>query len=292
MRLLTRTVTVLLTMVMVMACSNPEPVAPLTDAPFHTTIDAAKVAAVDGNKYIIVDFYTDRCRWCATIDTVVLKDSTVIDFFSNEMVLVKLNAEVDSAIAQEFFVRGYPTLVMMDKDGLEVDRLVGYLPPDEFIETFRNYAKGIGTLDDLVHRADTATSDDRALYFEIADKYKYRGQGKEAIQWFQRIVDTGDPLDSLTGEARIALADALRSAEQYDQSIAALKGIAADFKGGLIGQDAEIWMAISYRDKGDTAQAVKEFEAFVKNYPEHEAVGYCEGQVGKLTGVPEIKEGE
>ncbi|MFH1688454.1 MAG: tetratricopeptide repeat protein [bacterium] len=214
----------------------------------------------------------------------------VIEFFSNEMLLVKLNAEVDSLLAEKHFVRGYPTLLMIDKDGVEVDRLVGYADAPEFVETFRNYAKGIGTLDDLVHRADTATSDDPALFFQIADKYKYRGQGDQAIVWYQRIIDTGEPLDSLTGEARIALADALRSAEQYDQSIAAFRKIAADFKGGPIGQDAEIWTAIAYRDKGDTTQSVKEFETFIKNYPEHDAVGYCKGQISKLTGVPLAEE--
>ena len=220
----------------------------------------------------------------------MLKDSLSIAFFKDEMALVQINAEKDTLTAKKYSVRGYPTLVMVDKDGKEVDRLVGYLDVERFLKTFRDYSKGIGTLDDLLHRADTAAMPDRAMYMEIADKYKYRGEGEQAVNWFQKVITTGAPLDSLTGEARIALADALRSAKLYDQAIASFQQISSDFQTGSIAEDAQIWTAICYRQKGDTATAVAKFQQFVSDHPQAEAVEYCNEQIKKLTTPPAPKE--
>jgi len=291
-RILLTTALAIAVLALVMSCSEDEPTEALTEAPYFESLDAAQAAVAGTDKEIVIKFYTDWCKWCTTLDTVVLVDSAAIEFFQDEMALVKINAEEDTVMAERYSVRGFPTLVMVDQEGIEIDRLVGYLPTGEFLQTFRDYREGIGTLDDLLHRADTAATPDRELYMEIADKYKYRGEGKEALNWFQKVIDEGEPLDSLTGEARLALADALRSAEQYDQSVKAFEDIARDFKSGSIAEDAEIWVGVVHRQKGDTAKAVACFQAFIEKYPESEAVEYCEGQIKKLTAAPEPEEAD
>jgi len=215
----------------------------------------------------------------------VLVDPEVIKFFNSEMALVKIDAEKDTLTAQEYHVSGYPTLVMVNPDGVEIDRLVGYLPPKEFLETFRNYSKGIGTLDDLLSRADT--SEDRALYAEIAEKYKYRGGDEEATRWYNKVIDSGDPLDSLSGESRLALADMYRRAHEWDTALNAYQAITKDFGDSPFGADAEIWTAIVYRQSGDTASAVKQFQSFIDNHPDNPDTAYCKRQIERLTKPPE-----
>ncbi|UCD65122.1 MAG: tetratricopeptide repeat protein [Candidatus Zixiibacteriota bacterium] len=212
----------------------------------------------------------------------MLKDSAVIDFFSNEMVLVKVDAEVDTNLAKSFHVSGYPTLVMTDKDGQEIDRIVGYLDPEEFIQTLVDYQNGIGTLDDLLSRADTSL--DRELFYEIANKYKYRGGDAEAIGWFQRVIDEGEPTDSMSGESRMSLADMYRRAKEYDRAAQAFTDIMGEFKGTTFAEGAEIWRAIVYRQKGDTSSAVQAFKDFMVHYPESEDSSYARSQIEKLTG--------
>lgn len=281
----------------VMGQEEPEPATDSTvpSAISYTSIEEAQAATAvpwynfwDDPKPIVVKFYTDWCTWCKTIDTVVLVDSAVIDFFNNEMSLVKINAEVDTVLAKQYHVSGYPTLVMIGADGNEVDRLVGYLSPEPFLKTFRDYGNGIGTLDDLLNRAATET--DRELYSEIAEKYKYRGGSDDAKTWYQKVVDEGDPLDSLSGEARLSLADMFRRAKDWETAEAAYKVIIADFGDSHTGTNAEIWTAIVYKQSGDTTTAVAAFEAFIENHPDHEDVEYCQKQIKKLTEPPEEKE--
>lgn len=215
------------------------------------------------------------------IDTVVLKDSAAIEFFNNEMALVKINAKKDTALAAEYHVSGYPTLVMLGADGKEIDRLVGYIPPEPFLRKFRDYANGIGTLNALLEQATTKT--DRALFMEIGKKYKYRGGDDDATFWYTKALEEGEALDSLSGECRLELADMHRRSGEYDQALAGFAEIASDFKDLHAGTESELWIAIIYSRTGDTNKAIAQFEAFIENHPNHEEVEYCEKQIAKLT---------
>jgi tetratricopeptide (TPR) repeat protein len=215
----------------------------------------------------------------------VLVDQKVIDYFRDSMVLVKFNGREDTILAQDFRVSAYPTLVMIDKNGEEIDRIVGYREPDDFLTVLENYQKGIGTLDDLLNQVKTDSS--RELYFEIGEKYKYRGGNAEAEEWFGKVIEAGEPTDSLSGESRMALAGMYRRADEYDRALAAFSEIMVDFEGQAFAVAAEIWKAITYRQKGDTAMAVQAFKDFVEHYPESEDVGYAEKQIEKLTGKAE-----
>lgn len=206
------------------------------------------------------------------------------------MVLAKIDGEKDSLLKAQHRVSAFPTLVMLDTNGAEVDRIVGYHEPDEFLTTLRNYRKGIGTLADLLNKAET--NPDRLLAFEIADKYKYRGGSKDATVWYQKVIDTGDPTDSLSGESRMALADMYRRAKAYESALNAFSGIMKDFEGKFFARDAELWIAIVYKQKGDTLTAIKSYEDFIKHYPESEDVEWAQKQIKKLKGEPEEEKKE
>jgi tetratricopeptide (TPR) repeat protein len=220
------------------------------------------------------------------MDTVVFVDSQAIRVFSNDMVLTKINAEVDSMAAKQFAISAFPTLVMVDKDGQEIDRIVGYLPTKELLQTIDDYSKGIGTLADFLNKSATDTS--RKLAFDIADKYKYRGKAEDATKWYEKVLATGAPTDSLAGESRMALADMLRRDKQWDAALTAFASVEKDFKESpySFAADAGIWQAITLARKGDTAAAVGAYEAFLKNHPASEDTSYARKQIEKLKNPP------
>jgi len=215
----------------------------------------------------------------------VLTDKEVIDFFTNEMILAKVNGKEDTLLADQYHISAYPTLVMLDKNGNEIDRVVGYMPADAFLKTLKDYRQGIGTLTDLLAKAKT--NPDRSLAFKIAEKYKYRGGSEDATSWFQKVIDAGDPLDSLSGESRFALAGMHYRAKNYNQALEAYSQIIKDFNGSFLAEPAEIWRAIVFRKMGDTTRAITAFEKFIEHYPESEDISYAEKQIAKLKGETE-----
>ena len=253
-------------------------------APYYTTLESALAAAQESDRYVAVDFYTDWCYWCKVIDTAVYEHESGIDFFTNRMILAKVNAEVDTVAAEKYAVSAYPTIVLIDAEGNEVDRLIGFAPVEEFVQTLEDYTEGIGTLDDLLAQAETST--DRDLYYRIADKYKYRGMPEPAETWYQKVIDNGHAIDSLSGESRIAIADMYRRAKDYDRAIETLKQVEKDFGDSSHGQDAIIWQGIVYKQAGDTADAIARFEAFAARYPDSEDAEYALGQIQQLKNLP------
>lgn len=238
------------------------------------------------------------------MDTVVFQSTKATDYFGKKMVLVKINAEVDTTVARQMAISGYPTLVMVDAKGEEIDRVIGYMETDPFLKQLDDYQAGIGTLADLLNKAKTDTS--RQLAYDVAEKYKYRGKPEDATAWYEKVI-VAAPKDSLAFESRMALADMSRRAKNWDESVAAFQAIAKDFEAVpiCVGQskmalanvyirqkkwddalaiyndlavnttykgmdfvaDAQWYQGYTLGKKGDTAAAITAFEQFIKNNP-------------------------
>ena len=277
--------------VLLTACgSKEEPTGPPT-LNFFTSFDQADSAAAAENKPFMVKFYTDWCTWCKTMDTITLVDSSVVTFLNDSFVVAKVNAEVDTSDAQKYSVMGYPTTILFDSKGDEIERIVGYLPPDEFLETVDNYMHGIGTLDYYLAMADTAGTTD--VYFAIADKYNDRGKTDDAKTYYEKVIKTDpDNKDGFTDRAMISLGNIMRGAKDYDGAVKEFGQVIKNFKETESAADAEIWTAITYRQKGDTTKAIQWFEGFLKNHPESSDTSYAMAQIEKLKNPPKPEEKE
>jgi tetratricopeptide (TPR) repeat protein len=206
----------------------------------------------------------------------------VIEFFTNEMVLAKINSTVDTLTRNKYRVTAFPTMVMLSPDGREIDRVVGYMEAGKFLTTMRDYKQGIGTLADLRGQAEKNPTQD--LAFRVAEKYKYRSDHAPAAEWFEKAISLGQPKDSMTWECRMSLADMYRRAKNYDRSITEFESIMTDFTGTKFAIDAEIWRAFILDQKGDTASAIEAYKAFIEHHPEAEDVEFANKQIAKLNG--------
>ncbi len=255
-----------------------------TGIAFVTDYNTALSQAQAKNQDMVIDFYTDWCKWCKRLDDSTYTDPSVIDM-SHNLVFVKINAEVDTATAKKYSVSGYPTIIVAKSNGDEIDRIAGYLPPKEFKTEVDNYLKGIGTLDYYLGVADTL--DTPGILMKIADKYSNRSDYDSAASFYDRVVKMDPKNDSgYTIEARMQLANIDRWTDKYDAAIAAYQKIMKDYKNDSVVPDAEIRLAVAYRDKGDTAKAIKAFEGFVKNNPNSPDTSYALSQLDKLKNPP------
>ncbi len=279
-----RTLTLVLLVMLTFCCAaSAELVSEPGHAPYYTNLDEAMTAAAQKNQPIAIKFYTDWCSWCKVMDTVTLVEANNIAYFTNDMVMFKTNAEKDTLISRKYAVNVYPTVVLVDGKGNEIDRIVGYLPPTDFLQTVKDYRAGKGTLDDLLNQ--TKTNADRNLAFQIAEKYKYRGAETDAKKWYQTVI-TGNEKDSLAGESRMALAEMFRQKRDYDGALSAFRAMATDFAGTPFAENADIWIGLVLVKKGDTTAAVQQMESFLTKYPNSEEIGYVKKQIDKLKNPP------
>ncbi len=110
------------------ACQQTEPV-----RWFDGDLAAAKAEAESRDSMIMVEFHTDWCSWCRRLNDETFSDSDVRRHL-NTLVAMRVDAEKEGAeLAALFEVDSYPTMVFLDSTGYELDRVIGYLPPEKFM---------------------------------------------------------------------------------------------------------------------------------------------------------------
>jgi TolA-binding protein len=206
-----------------------------------------------------------------------------------DMVNVKLNAEVDTLTARKYGIAGYPTIVLCNADGTEIDRIYGYLEPPEFAQTIRDYLVGKNTLADYLARA--AKEPSVAMDYIIADKYVGRSKFADAEACYRKII-AGDPDNKQghTDSSYYALGDLKRRAKDYTGAIAAFKDYIARYPklDGAI--DAELDIASCYNRMGSKDEALKVYQQYLVNHPQSSDTTYVKKQIDKILNPPPKKE--
>ena len=79
---------------------------------------------------VFVDFWAEWCGPCRMVAPVFEELS---EMYSGRVKFCKLNIDDESGIASEKEVASIPTLILF-KDGVEANRIIGARPIDDFIE--------------------------------------------------------------------------------------------------------------------------------------------------------------
>jgi len=256
---------------------------------FVTDYETALQIAQEKNQKIVIDFYTDWCVWCKRLDTFTYSDPAVIEM-SKKMVFAKINAEVDTLTAQKYVIPGYPTIVLTNSDGTEIERIGGFLPAEEFMQTVDDYMNDIGTLADYLRMADTSATIE--VNYILGEKYESRGMYDEAMSYYQKVVDA-DPnnADSMTADAMISIGGLYVRDKSYGKAIDHFKKTIKKYNDTETAVDGELWLGYALRKMGDTAKAITHYENFLNNYPTFEDSTRIKETIEKLKNPPPPEEG-
>ncbi len=136
--------------------SAEKPVATKTKAPGLTwhSMEDLEALMIQNPKKVVVDVYTDWCKWCKVMDKETFQNPEFIEFAGDEFYFVKLNAEQASSIqfknAKYDFVKGvrrghhqlaaslldgrlsYPSFAILDESLEKLDIIRGFKDAPSF----------------------------------------------------------------------------------------------------------------------------------------------------------------
>ncbi|MCF8243275.1 MAG: protein-disulfide reductase DsbD, partial [Melioribacteraceae bacterium] len=100
--------------------------------------EEAYQTALDNNQKILIDFYADWCIPCKELDALTFSDKAVIEkaseFAAFKVDMTKSMSDETERIRKKFNIIGMPTVLIFDTDGVEVERITGFVNAEEFLK--------------------------------------------------------------------------------------------------------------------------------------------------------------
>ena len=82
------------------------------------------------NRVLVVDFYADWCGPCRMLGPTI---EELASEYAGNAEIVKLNVDNVEGVAERYGVQSIPTVIFF-KNGVEVDRIIGYRPKQDYVK--------------------------------------------------------------------------------------------------------------------------------------------------------------
>lgn len=240
------------------------------------TVSEVLAKAKAENKVVMVDVMTDWCVWCVELDNLVYSRPDVYDYANTKQINYKIDAEKGEGIAfkEKYKVEGYPTILFIDGDGNEVERIYGYYPAPQFKEMMMDYSQKKNTYTELKATLEKDPSNVEAN-FKIADKLMTLDKTDEAKNSYKKIIEV-DPDNKYgrTDDAKYMLAELSDTAVV----LANLEKFVAENPNSDVLKDVLTSIGDKYNTRGDVATADKWFKEALSKFPNDEQVKIAYGR--------------
>jgi thiol-disulfide isomerase/thioredoxin len=229
------------------------------------------------NKVVMVDVLTEWCKWCIELDNKVYSKPEIGEFANAKQINYKIDAENGEGIdfAKKYSVSGYPTILFIDSDGNEIDRIVGYVPVNDFKEMMIDYNNGVNTYNDLKTKLEKNPSDVEAN-LKFAHKLMTLGKDEEAKNNLNRIIEADpDNKQGKSDDARYKLA----TLAGKDEMASGLEKFIKENPESDVTKEAYVSLSEFYAySLKDFGSAEKWFKETLSKYPDYEYAGSSYGQ--------------
>ena len=248
---------------------------------WNGAIDPALADAQAHHRPILLDMYTDWCEWCKALDETTYTDPQFIRY-SRRFTMARMNAEVDTVTAKRYHVSGYPTVLVLDEKGKEIDRVVGYSRAPEFIAQIEDYLAGRNTLASVLAQ-EPARKNDPEFVYKLADRLADHGLVEESRKRFLLFVAM-DPTNKsgTVDDAYYRLARMARKDHDYASDRKYAQIILDRYPDSDMMKPAFLEVGQGFRKDGQLAKARTIFLDYAKRFPTDDDAPWAREQADSI----------
>ncbi|UCH11177.1 MAG: hypothetical protein JSU61_04620 [Fidelibacterota bacterium] len=182
-------------------------------------------------------------------------------YATDSLVSLKVHARQGEGVdlAEQYSVHGFPTLLFTRPDGTEIDRIIGYRPPEEFLAEARRIAAGDNTLESL-YRQIADDPQDVEAHIQLARKLEDASRLTDNLDIWLQVRTLSQP-----GTDNFALGDFKwnKSRARIDTSAAILETYLQRNPGSPYEVEALRDISRIYRTKRDTLAEARAYRRYV-----------------------------
>lgn len=218
-------------------------------------------------KPILIDFFTTWCGPCKRLEQVTYQDEKVIGYL-NSIIAVKYDAEKDEGevLAKKFKVKAYPTLVLVGADGTEIDRHVGYLDPEQFLEVIEGYQNGVGTVAFYEEQLKKNPDDVETLY-TLGLKHADAVRPDEAKAMLEKILEI-DPDSEHKADIWSNLGYVMYADDRFEEAAKYYTALKQEFPDTNYHDNALQMLARVYYGMDEKEKSIEAYASYVERHPD------------------------
>jgi thioredoxin 1 len=221
------------------------------------------------NKYVFLDFYTVWCSPCKKMDKETYTNAKVSEFL-NDMIAVKYDSEKGDGIAlsAKYRVKAWPTVILLDPGGREIDRYLGFLGAEKLVKVMSEYMNGINTV--AYYRQQVRQNpEDPQVWKQLGVKYVDAGlvpEAREALNKFSELAPNASANEK--AEVLLKLAEVHYDGESYAEATKMFEEVIAEYGDSDYLDRATTRLARCYHKLGDTDKCVATYLTYVRRHPD------------------------
>ncbi|MFT6395837.1 MAG: thioredoxin-like negative regulator of GroEL [Bradymonadia bacterium] len=246
---------------------------PTLAAEWHHDLDDALEDAGSCDGEILLDVYTTWCGPCRRLVSEVFNTELFAEAAAG-MVLAKVDAESGNGpeVARRYAVVGYPTVLILDLHGNEIDRLFGFLDAETFAARLREIRYGVPTVSQFLSLYSAPHADEIfAMSFERGFGAASCGHYDVADRLLETLVELdGDNSTGFASSALLILGKYrhLRGAHDPDTALTYFERIIREFPESSEVESAIVQSGIAHARAGRATESLQSFEAYLSIDPE------------------------
>lgn len=239
------------------------------------SLPQALTTARASGRWVIVDVYATWCGPCHEMDEKVWSREEVAraldDAHGGPYVPLRRDGESGEGleIARRYHVVGYPTLLVLDGKGAEVDRLMGFVEPKELIATLASFRSGRGTLAELERELASAKAGParQGLSLEVGSRHAMRGDVRAVAEL--REVAAHDPAGKQAAPALLTLGKYyyLRGQHDYAAALTTLRELVTRFPSSDEAKEAPYDLGLALHSLGKDQEARATLDRWIADAP-------------------------
>ena len=158
----------------------------------------ALAKASEDNKNVLIETFSDGWGSCKVLDRVVFKNEKVGNYINGKYVSIKeyIQKDKESFINTHYTIKGNPTVLLLNSDGNEIDRIVGFginikesenIARDKYFRTIKDYSENKNSFSYYLAKYKKKPVDIEINY-QLGKKYIYRRDLENAYPYFEFII--------------------------------------------------------------------------------------------------------